>query len=60
VRKALLQIKQIENDGSSEYSDTVEVDISTLKDYATSEQNYPNPFNPETKIRFMVDDNTNV
>ena len=54
------RLKQIDNDGSFEYSDIVEVDIPALQDYAILEQNYPNPFNPETKIRFSVNDNTRV
>jgi hypothetical protein len=54
------RLKQIDNDGSFEYSDVIEVDVPTLQDYAILEQNYPNPFNPETKIRFIVNDNTHV
>ena len=54
------RLKQIDNDGSFEYSDVVEVDVPTLQDYAILEQNYPNPFNPETKIRFVVNENTQV
>jgi hypothetical protein len=54
------RLKQIDNDGSFEYSNIVEVDIPNLQDYAALEQNYPNPFNPETKIRFVVNDNTRV
>jgi hypothetical protein len=54
------RLKQIDNDGSFEYSDVVEVDVPTLQDYAILEQNYPNPFNPETKIRFMVNDDIRV
>jgi hypothetical protein len=52
--------KQICNDGILAYSDVVEVDVLTIQDYAILEQNYPNPFNPETKIRFLVNDNTHV
>jgi hypothetical protein len=37
-----------------------EVDVPTLQDYAILDQNYPNPFNPETKIRFVINDNINV
>lgn len=58
--KQYYRLKQIDNDGSFEYSDVVEVDVPTLQDYAILEQNYPNPFNPETKIRFMVNDNIRV
>jgi len=58
--KQYYRLKQIDNDGSFEYSDVVEVDVPILQDYAILEQNYPNPFNPETKIRFMVNDNIHV
>jgi hypothetical protein len=58
--KHYYRLKQIDNDGSFEYSDVVEVDVPALQDYAILEQNYPNPFNPETKIRFTVNDNTRV
>jgi hypothetical protein len=58
--KLYYRLKQIDNDGSFEYSDVVEVDVPTLQDYAILEQNYPNPFNPETKIRFVVNENTQV
>jgi hypothetical protein len=58
--KHYYRLKQIDNDGSFEYSDVVEIDVPLLQDYAILEQNYPNPFNPETKIRFIVNDNTRV
>ncbi len=58
--KLYYRLKQIDNDGSFEYSDIVEVDVPTLQDYAILEQNYPNPFNPETKISFVVNENTQV
>jgi hypothetical protein len=56
--KQYYRLKQIDNDGTYEYSEIVEVNIPILKEYAVLEQNYPNPFNPETKIRFVVNDNT--
>ena len=54
--KHFYRLKQIDNDGSFQYSDVVEVDVPTLQDYVILEQNYPNPFNPETKIRFAIND----
>ncbi|MGB5850343.1 MAG: hypothetical protein WBH40_17780 [Ignavibacteriaceae bacterium] len=56
--KHYYKLKQIDNDGSFEYSYIVNADVPVLQDYAILEQNYPNPFNPATKIRFMVNDNT--
>ncbi len=52
--KHYYRLKQIDNDGSYQYSDVVELDVPTLQDYAILDQNYPNPFNPETKIRFVI------
>lgn len=46
------RLKQIDNDGSFEYSDEVEVVI--VPDNFTLEQNYPNPFNPTTIIRYAI------
>lgn len=47
------RLKQIDFDGSFEYSPEVMVDIPALADYILH-QNYPNPFNPSTKIRFTI------
>jgi hypothetical protein len=47
------RLKQIDLDGSFEYSDVVEVDV-TAPDVFALEQNYPNPFNPSTQIDFSL------
>ena len=47
------RLKQIDYDGSFEYSKIVEVEVPFLREYAL-EQNYPNPFNPTTKIIFSL------
>lgn len=47
------RLKQIDNDGTFEYSDIVTVGVGTPDQYNLS-QNYPNPFNPETKINFSL------
>jgi len=47
------RLKQIDYDGSFEYSDEVKVDVTTPSVYAL-EQNYPNPFNPSTSINFSM------
>jgi choice-of-anchor B domain-containing protein len=46
------RLKQIDFDGSSDYSEEVMVDVSPS--LFTLEQNYPNPFNPTTKINFSI------
>ena len=47
------RLKQIDFDGSFNYSDVVEVDVSLPSKFAL-EQNYPNPFNPSTSIQFSL------
>ncbi len=49
----LYRLKQVDLDGSFEYSDVVEVSVNIPMEYAL-EQNYPNPFNPATKIKYSV------
>jgi hypothetical protein len=47
------RLKQIDFDGSYEYSDEVLVDNLAPSDY-TLHQNYPNPFNPVTIINYSL------
>ncbi len=49
------RLKQIDFDGSYEYSKVIEVDFATVYDFNLS-QNYPNPFNPSTNIAFQIAD----
>jgi hypothetical protein len=52
------RLKQIDNDGSFEYSDVVEVEVVPNK-FELS-QNYPNPFNPSTTIQFSLPKQTQL
>jgi hypothetical protein len=47
------RLRQIDYDGSSEYSNEVEVNLFTVKEFELG-QNYPNPFNPSTTISFQL------
>jgi photosystem II stability/assembly factor-like uncharacterized protein len=51
--KIFYRLKQIDFDGSFEYSDIVEVVVNQPNEFSL-EQNYPNPFNPTTKIKFQI------
>jgi len=47
------RLKQIDTDGSYEYSDVVSIETGIPKDYELK-QNFPNPFNPTTKIVYKL------
>jgi photosystem II stability/assembly factor-like uncharacterized protein len=53
------RLKQVDFNGSFEYSNAIEVDVKSLDNYSL-EQNYPNPFNPSTKIAFILTEKTNA
>jgi len=52
------RLKQIDYDGSYEYSKIIEVDVNIPSEFFLS-QNYPNPFNPTTKIKFTIQQTDN-
>ncbi len=47
------RLKQIDYDGSFEYSSIIEVEVETPSDFFLS-QNNPNPFNPSTQINYSI------
>jgi Secretion system C-terminal sorting domain/FG-GAP-like repeat len=47
------RLKQVDFNGSYEYSNIIEVSVNSLYNYSLS-QNYPNPFNPTTSINFSI------
>lgn len=47
------RLKQVDFDGSYQYSNEVNVDVTGPAQY-TLEQNYPNPFNPSTLIKYSI------
>jgi hypothetical protein len=47
------RLKQMDFDGTFEYSSVVEVNVPAPAEFAL-DQNYPNPFNPSTQIAFRL------
>ena len=53
------RLKQIDFDGTFEYSNEIEVEIIHSQDFELY-QNYPNPFNPTTTIKYSIPGNDYV
>jgi hypothetical protein len=47
------RLKQIDLDGTFNYSNSIEAEITKPNEFVL-EQNYPNPFNPNTTIRYSI------
>lgn len=48
------RLKQVDFDGTYEYSNEVMVNVIALPGQYALAQNYPNPFNPSTSIEFVI------
>jgi hypothetical protein len=53
------RLKQVDFDGTFEYSNVAEVNVTAPAVY-TLDQNYPNPFNPVTQIRYALPQTSQV
>jgi hypothetical protein len=54
------RLKQVDNDGSFKYSQSLEIEVGLVPRVLTLAQNYPNPFNPPTTIEFTVPEDGRV
>jgi len=57
--KYFYRLKQIDFDGTFEYSSEIEIEVRII-DKFTLEQNYPNPLNPTTTIGYVLKDKSNA
>jgi len=57
--KYFYRLKQIDFNGTFEYSNEIEVEVRLLDKFSL-EQNYPNPFNPITTIGYVLQEKSNA
>jgi photosystem II stability/assembly factor-like uncharacterized protein len=56
----LYRLKQVDYNGTFEYSDIIAVDVEFIPTDISVSQNYPNPFNPVTTIKYWLNVEANV
>ena len=58
--KVYYRLKQVDYDGGTDYSSTVEVTYEPKPNDYILDQNYPNPFNPVTSIKYSLPEGSHV
>jgi len=58
--KAQYRLKQIDLDGTIDYSNQIAVEVDFTPAEYSLEQNYPNPFNPATTIKYTLPNHSSV
>ncbi|HEX9252163.1 MAG TPA: T9SS type A sorting domain-containing protein [Ignavibacteriaceae bacterium] len=56
----LYRLKQVDYNGTFEYSNVISVDVEFIPTEISISQNYPNPFNPVTAIKYWLNVEANV
>lgn len=54
VSRISYRLRQIDTDGSYEYSNDVTINLNHVPKTTELSQNYPNPFNPSTEISYSI------
>ncbi len=58
--KVYYRLKQVDFDGTTDYSSSAEVTYEPKPNDYVLDQNYPNPFNPVTSIKFSIPEGSQV